>query len=49
MTNPQLQSAFQTISAAKDPKAAFFEAARAKGLTDEQIQNGLASLQQQFS
>ena len=48
MSNPQLQTAFQTMSTAKDPKEAFYAAARAKGLTDEQIQNGLTALQQQF-
>ena len=48
MNNPQLQTAFQTMSTAKDPKEAFYAAARAKGLSDEQIQNGLASLAAEF-
>ncbi len=48
MNNPQVRSAYQTIFAAKDPQAAFYAAARAKGLTDEQIQNGLNSLMQSF-
>ena len=48
MSNPQVQAAYQTISAAKDPQAAFYAAARAKGLTDEQIQNGLKDLVTQF-
>lgn len=48
MSNPQVQSAYQMMSAAKDPKAAFYAAARAKGLSDEQIQNGLEMLAKQF-
>ena len=48
MSNPQVQSAYQMMSAAKDPQAAFYAAAKAKGLTDEQIQNGLQNLMQQF-
>ena len=48
LNNPQVQAAYQTMSAAKDPKAAFYAAARAKGLTDEQIQNGLETIAKQF-
>ena len=49
MSNPQLQSAYQMMSQAKDPQTAFVQAAKAKGLTDEQIQNGIKNLQMQFT
>ena len=49
MSNPQIQAAYQTILAAKDPQTAFVQAAKAKGLTDEQIQNGIKNLQMQFT
>ena len=48
LNNPQVQAAYQTMSSAKDPKEMFYATARAKGLTDEQIQNGLETIAKQF-
>ena len=48
-SNPQIQAAYQTISAAKNPKDTFYAAARAKGLSDEQIQNGLKQMSEMFN
>ena len=49
MNNPKLKAAYNQIQASGgDGKAAFFSAARAKGLSDDQIQNGLNELSQMF-
>ena len=48
-SNPQVRAAYSQIMAnGGDPKTVFYSAAKAKGLTDEQIQNGLNELQQMF-
>jgi hypothetical protein len=47
--NPQVKAAYDQIQAnGGDGRAAFLTAARGRGLTDEQIQNGLNELKQMF-
>ena len=49
MNNPQIKAAYDLVqSNGGDGQAVFYAAARQKGLTDEQIQNGLNSLCQMF-
>lgn len=49
MNNPGIKAAYSQIQAnGGDGQAAFFNAARQKGLSDEQIQNGLNELRQMF-
>ncbi len=49
MSNPAVKAAYDQIQKnGGDGKTAFLNAAKAKGLTDEQIQNGLNELSKMF-
>ena len=49
MNNPQIKAAYSQIQAnGGDGQAAFYSAARAKGLSEDQIQSGLNELSKMF-